>query len=145
MSRTLNRRSARDRRKVTNVSTSSVRKLSPSPLGGRTQIGELGKQIDVGPNLVPSHLPVCEDCQEGIGGIVGERTAIPRKGRGTRRVVGQYVGQQCSRHPPCFLRRITTGVLQCMREDGDEAGIVRRLARVVAISLRADEKHPLPG
>jgi len=35
---------------------------------GRPQIGELGKQIDVGPDLVPGHLPVCEDCQEGIGG-----------------------------------------------------------------------------
>src|SRR6266481_3320330 len=32
-----------------------------------------------------------------------------------------------------------------MREDGDETGIVRRLARVVAISLRADEKDRLRG
>jgi hypothetical protein len=111
----------------------------------RPQIGELGKQIDVGPYLVPGHLPICEDCQEGVGGIVGERSAIARKGRRTRRVVGQHVGQQCSRHPPCFLRRIPTGVLQRMREDGDEAGIVRRLARVVSISLRADEKDRLRG
>jgi hypothetical protein len=32
-----------------------------------------------------------------------------------------------------------------MREDGDETGIVRRLARVVTISLRADEKDRLRG
>ena len=109
----------------------------------RPQIGELDKQIDVGPDLVPGHLPVCEDCQEGVGSIVGGRTAIVRKRCGTRRVVGQHVRQQCSRHPPCFVRRIATGVLQRMREDGDETGIVRRLARLVAIPLRADEKDRL--
>src|ERR1700737_1542789 len=37
----------------------------------RPQIGELRKQIDVRPGLVPGHLPVCEDYQEGVGGIVG--------------------------------------------------------------------------
>ena len=110
---------------------------------GRPQIGEVGKQIDVGPDLVACHLPVCEDCQEGVGGIVGERTAIARKRRGTRRVVGQHVGQQCSRHPPCFLRRIATGVLQRMRKDDNETRVVRRLARVIAISPRADEKDRL--
>jgi hypothetical protein len=30
-----------------------------------------------------------------------------------------------------------------MREDGDETGIVRRLDRLIAISLRADEKDRL--
>src|SRR3984893_7577745 len=99
----------------------------------------------MGRYLVLDYLPVCEDGQEGVGGIVGERTAIARKGRGTRRVVGQHVGQQCSRHPPCFLRRIATGVLQRMREDADEAAIVLRLARMVSISLRADEKDRLRG
>src|SRR6267143_1357845 len=44
-------------------------------------------------------------------------------------VVGQHIGQQCSRHPPCFIRSIPTGVLQRMREDGDGTDIVRRLAR----------------
>jgi hypothetical protein len=32
-----------------------------------------------------------------------------------------------------------------MREDGDETGVVRRFARVVAIPLRADEKDRLLG
>src|SRR5258706_72549 len=68
-----------------------------------------------------------------------------RKSAGTRRVVGQHVRQQCSRHPPCFLRRIATAVLQRMREDGDETGIVRRLAREIATPLLADEKDRLRG
>src|SRR3954464_70347 len=31
----------------------------------RSQIREVGKQIDVGPDLVPGHLPIRQDCQEG--------------------------------------------------------------------------------
>ena len=99
----------------------------------------------MGSNLVTRHLPVSEDCQEGIGGIVSKRAAIAWKRRGTRRIVGQHVGQQSFRHPPCFLRRIPTGMLQRMRKDGDETGIVRRLARVVTIALGADKKDRLRG
>ena len=53
------------------------------PLGvvRRPQVGELNKQIAVGPHSVPRHLPVCEDSQEGIGGIVGECPAIGWEGR----------------------------------------------------------------
>jgi hypothetical protein len=39
----------------------------------------------------------------------------------------QEVRQQFPCNPPCFLRRIPTRVLQRVREDGDETGIVRRL------------------
>ena len=60
---------------------------SRSDIVGVPQIGELGKQIDVGPDLVPGHLPVCEDCQEGVGGIVGQRPAIAREGRRARGVI----------------------------------------------------------
>jgi len=41
-----------------NEAMSFVRKLSLSPIVRRPQIGELGKQIDVGPDLVPGHPPV---------------------------------------------------------------------------------------
>src|ERR1700722_2636911 len=51
---------------------------------GRPQIRELGEQIDVGSNLVPCHLPVCENRQEGVGGVVGKRTAVSWKRCGTR-------------------------------------------------------------
>ena len=111
----------------------------------RPQVGELIKQIVVGPYLVPRHLPVCEDSQEGISGIVGECPAIAREGRRARGVIGQHIRQQCSRHTPCFLRRIPTRVFQLVREDGDETGIVRRLTREVGISLRADKEDGLRG
>jgi hypothetical protein len=55
------------------VSTSN---LQPSGIVWRPQVGELGKQIAVGLYLVPHHPPVCEDSQEGISGVVGERPAI---------------------------------------------------------------------
>jgi hypothetical protein len=37
----------------------------------RPQIGELGKQIVVGPYLVPHHLSVCENSHEGVTGVIG--------------------------------------------------------------------------
>ena len=51
---------------------------APSGIVRRPQVGELGKQIAVRPYLVPCHPPVCEDSQEGISGVVGERPAIAR-------------------------------------------------------------------
>ena len=45
----------------------------------RSQVGELGKQIAMGLYLVPGHPSVCEDSQEGISGVVGERPTIVRK------------------------------------------------------------------
>ena len=111
----------------------------------RPQVGELIKQIAVGPYFVPRHLPVCEDSQEGIGGIVGECPAIGREGRRASGVIGQHVRQQCSRHTPCFRRRIPTRVFQRVCEDGDETGIVYRLTREVGISLPADKKDGLRG
>jgi hypothetical protein len=92
----------------------------------RSQIGELDKQIDVGLYLVRCHLPVCEDCEESVAGIVGERPAIARKGRRTRRVVGQHIGQDRARRPLLLLRCIPARVLQRVREDGNEVVIIRR-------------------
>src|SRR5260370_29760485 len=84
-------------------STFSSRFITSSLIVRRPQIGELGKQIDVGPDLVPGPLAVREDGQEGVGRIVGERTAIARKRRGTPLVRGQHVVQQRYHHPPCVL------------------------------------------
>jgi hypothetical protein len=42
-------------------------------------VGELGKQIAVGPYLLPRHSPIREDSQKDISGIVGERPAIARE------------------------------------------------------------------
>jgi hypothetical protein len=51
--------------------------------------------------------------------------------------IAQEVRQQFFCNPPCFLRRIPPRVLQRVREDGDETGIVRRLpAEVGGVSPR---------
>jgi hypothetical protein len=72
----------------------------------------------VGPYLISRHLPICEDGQEGIGSIVGERAAIVRKDRRTRRVIGYYFGQHCPGQPLCVFLRIPSCVLQCVCETG---------------------------
>jgi hypothetical protein len=45
----------------------------------RPQVGEVGEQIAVGTDAIPCHLPVCENPQEGIDRVVGERAAIARE------------------------------------------------------------------
>ena len=66
-------------------------RLAVSGIVRRSQVGELGKQIAVGLYLVPGHPSVCEDGQEGISGVVGERPAIDGKRRWARGVIGQHV------------------------------------------------------
>src|SRR6266481_2202812 len=111
----------------------------------RAQVGELGEQIAVWPNLISCHLPVREDTEEDIGDVVVECPAIVREGRGARGVVAQDVRQQCPCHPPCFLLSISTRMLQRVREDENEAGIVRRLSGQVGSVLLAGEKGSLVG
>ena len=55
----------------------------PSGIVRRPQVWELGKQIAVGLDFVP-HLPVCDDSQEDITGIVSECPTIAREGCGAR-------------------------------------------------------------
>jgi hypothetical protein len=110
---------------------------------GRPEIGELGEQIVVGAYPVLRHLPICEDSQEVILDVVGERPAIFREGRGARGVKGHEVRQQCPCHASCFLRGIPTRVLQRVREDGDETGIVRRRCGAVRAYLLADKEDSL--
>ena len=93
----------------------------------RAQVGEFGEQVFVGPYLILRHLSICEDGKEEIDDVVGECPAIVREGRRPRGIIGEDVRQQGPCHPRCFLRRIPTRVLQRVREDGDETGIVRRL------------------
>src|ERR1700686_3995819 len=95
--------------------------------------------------LVFDYLPVCEDRQKSIASVVGECPPIAWKARRTRRVVGQYVRQQFPCRPARVLRRISTGVLERVRESGDETAIVCRLTREVGISLRTDEQDSLRG
>src|SRR5262249_34883550 len=94
-------------------------KRPSGPLGivRRPQVGKPGKQIAMRPYLVFRHLPVCEDSQEGVTGVVGERPAIVREGCWAGGVIGQHVRQQCPCCSPCFLRRIPTCMLQSVCKD----------------------------
>ena len=109
----------------------------------RPEIGKLGQQIAVRTCLIPRYLSVGEDSQEGVGDIVGECPAIVREGRGARRVIAQEVRQQCLCHSRCFVRRIATRMLQCVREDGNETGIVRRFPAEVGCVLLAGKEGSL--
>src|ERR1700738_1315488 len=55
------------------------RHLQSSGAMGRPEIGKLGKQIAVVPYLVLRHLPICEDGQKSITGVIGECPPIVRK------------------------------------------------------------------
>src|ERR1700722_4473553 len=97
-----------------------------------------------GPTLSPVTFPFVRTARKASA--ASSVSVRPLLGKDAGRV-GSYdsTGQQCSRHPPCFLRRIPIGVLQRMREDGDETGIARRLARQIGRPLRADKKDRLRG
>jgi hypothetical protein len=109
----------------------------------RPQIGELAEQIAVRTHFVSRYLPICEDRKEDIDGVVSECSAIVREGRRALGIVGQDVRQQCPCHALRFLRRITTRVLQRVREDGNETGIIRRLTGEIVSVLRAGKKDSL--
>jgi hypothetical protein len=91
------------------------------------------------------HLPVREDTEEDIGDIVVECPTIVREGRGSGGVIAQEVRQQCLCHPTCFLRLISTRMLQCMRENGNKPGIVRRLSGQLGSVLLAGKEGSLVG
>ena len=115
----------------------------PSALVRRPQIGEFSEQITVRTYFVSRHLPICENRKEDIDGIVSECSAIAREGRRALGIVGQDIRQQCPCHPLRFLRRIATRVLQRVREDGNEMGIIRRLTGEVGSVLRAGKEDSL--
>src|SRR5262249_1636716 len=58
-------------------------------------------------------------------------------------VEAQNVRQQCACYSPCFRRRISTCVLQRVRENRNEAGVAGRLSREVGISFLAGKKYRL--
>src|SRR6516162_8300911 len=102
------------RQKRTPISRSSF--LS-SDIVRRAQVGKLAKQIEVGPNVILRHLPVCEDGHEDVTGIVGKCPAIAREGCLAGGVIGQYLRQQRARHLHCLLWRISTRVLKRVSKD----------------------------
>ena len=79
------------------------------------------------PDVILRHLSICEKTKEEIYDVVRECPAIVRVGRWPRGVIVEDVRQQGLGHPRGFRWRISTSVLQRVRKDGNETGIVRRL------------------
>ena len=114
-----------------------------SGLVGRADIRELIEQVGVGSYLIVRHLSIGKERKEEIYDVIGECPAIVRVRHRQRGIVVEDVRQQCSGDPRCFRRRISAGVLQRVREDGDEAGIVGRLRGEIRAVLLAGKEGSL--
>src|SRR6476646_8827171 len=89
----------------------------------------------MGPYSVFCDPSIGEDVNKGIERIVGECPAVIRERRWARRVIRQNIWKQCSRHSLRFRQRISTCVLQSVRECSKETPIVRRRTSEVGISF----------
>src|SRR6202023_4151741 len=89
------------------------------------------------------YLSICEDANKSIERIVGECPAVIGKRRRARRVIRQNIWEQCPRHALRLSRRISTRVLQSVREASKEAPIVLRFTSEVGISFF--DKHDSLG
>jgi hypothetical protein len=111
-----------------------------------SHIGKFKQQIAVGPYFVFRHPSVCEHANESIERIVGECPAIVGKSRRARWVIEQNVWQQCPRHALRLGRRISSRVLQRVREASKETPIVCRFTSEVGISFfDKDDRLRRPG
>src|SRR6185369_1821008 len=109
----------------------------------RAHVGEFSEQVLVGSYLILGHLSIREQRKEEIYDVIGERPAIVREGRRPRGIIVEDVRQQRSGDPRCLRRRISTGVLQRVRKDGDETGIVLRFRSQIGGILLAGKKGSL--
>src|SRR5216683_6197295 len=89
----------------------------------------------MGPYVVFRHLSICEDANKNIERLVSECPAVIRKTRRARRVIRQNIWEQCPRHALRLSRRISTCVLQSVREGSKETLIARRFTSEVGISF----------
>src|SRR5215831_15696913 len=107
------------------------------------QVWELVEQIAVWSNCISCHLAVREHSEEHVDNIVGQCPAIVRKARRAARVIEKHVWQQRSRDAYCVLRRIATRVFQLVREDANEALIIRWLPVEVCLPRLSGKEHRL--
>src|SRR5882757_7840196 len=117
--------------------------LGRSGLVWRAEVGERGEQVVVRSYIISCHLSICEDGNEAIHNVIGEFPAIPRVGRRPCGIIKEDVRQQSFCHPRCFLWGIPPRVLQGVREDSDETGIVLRLRSDVDTLLITGKEYRL--
>jgi len=103
----------------------------------------LREQVFVRPDLILRHLSICKERKEEIHDVVGKCPAIVRVDCRPCGVIVEDVRQQGPCDPRCFRWRISTGVLQRVRENGDETGVVRRLRSEIGGVLFAGEEGSL--
>ena len=108
-----------------------------------SHIGEVGEQVFVRSYVISLHFSICEDRKEEIHDVVSKFAAIVREGRWLRRIIVKDVREQSPGDFRCLRRRISTGVLQRMRENRDETGIVRRLRTQIGGVLFAGKERSL--
>src|SRR5882724_596910 len=108
----------------------------------RPEVRKLVQQVTVGPNHI-CHASVSIYRKEMIDNIIGPRPAIVRKARRLARMIGKNIRQQLSCDGLCVLRRIAARVFQFVREDANEALIIRWLPAEVSLSLLSDEENRL--
>ena len=84
-----------------------------------------------------------ESREEEIHDVVGECPPILGVDCRPCGVIGKDVRQQRPSDARCFRRRISTGVLQRVRENGDEARVVRWLRSKIGGVLFAGEEGSL--
>src|ERR1700731_3920199 len=87
------------------------------------------------PHVVFRYLSISEDANKRIERIVSKCPAVIGKTRRMPRLIRQNIWEQCPRHALRLSRRISTCVLQRVREASKETLIVRRITREVGISL----------
>ena len=109
----------------------------------RAEVRKIGEQVLVRPYLILRHLSICKERKEEIDDVVCECPAIARVDCRPRGVGVEDVWQQGPCDPRCFGWRVSTGVFQRMRENGDETGVVRRLPSEIGGVLFAGEERSL--
>jgi hypothetical protein len=97
----------------------------------------------VRPDPISWHLSVREHGEEYVGNIIGQCPAILRKARRLARVIRKNIWQQPSRDAYCVLWRIAACVFQFVREDADEASIIRWLSAQVCLPPFSREENRL--
>ena len=109
----------------------------------RAHVGKFREQVFVRTYLILRHLSIGEKGKEEIYDVVAECAAIVRVSRRPRGIIVEDVREQGPTDPGCFRWRISTGVLQRVREDRDETGIVRGLRSEIGGVLLAGKERSL--
>ena len=111
----------------------------------RAYVRERSEQVLVGPDVILRHLSIRKERKEEIHDVVGECPTILGIDRRPLGVIVEDVRQQGSGDPRCFRRRISTGVLERVREYGNETGIACRLCSEIGGVLFAGKEGSLIG